>query len=306
MSRLRHSYAGYLRYMQLSSTDLFVFVEGKQSDPYFYASILKSIPDINCRYEICIANQLPGGAGGKQELLVFFSFLRKRKSLVSLLVGKKTTCIFFLDKDLDDLQHKKRRSQHVVYTEHYDVQNYIFLHGNLLTGAASAASVDPARLQAELSDAPNWCLRVAKFWREWICLCLCVLENNIACEANYRVTSRVQTTLCGPIDNELHANLINNVANRCGLPVVAFRQMLASTTRKVDRYFAKGQHHRVFKGKWFAAILANDIDRIMAGQPYDSADLANRLTSSVATTLDFSEPWADYFGNSIRDVIAML
>jgi len=292
--------------MQLSSTDLFVFVEGKQSDPYFYARICASIPDLHVRYEICTARQLPGATGGKQALLSFFSFLRQCRALVSSLEGQATTSIFILDKDVDDLQHKKKRSQHVVYTEYYDVQNYIFMYGNLLTGAASAASVDPARLRAELSDAPRWCLRIVRLWREWISLCLCVLEENISCEVNYKVLSRVQTRPCGPTDARRYATLTRDVARRCGLPVAVFRQRLAATTRKVDKYFARGQHHRIFKGKWFATVLADDVDRIMAGRPYDSSRLASRLTSSVAATLDFTEPWADHFRNPIRNVTGML
>lgn len=306
MNRLRHSYAGYLRLMQISSSDLFVFVEGHQTDPFFYAAICASIPDIHVLYEICLARQLPGETGGKQALLSFFSFLRQRKALVSSLGGQETTCIFFLDKDVDDLQRTKKRSQHLVYTEHYDVQNYIFMHGNLLDGAASAASVDAVRLRAELSDAPRWCLRIARLWREWISLCLGVLEERISSEANYRVVSRVQTRLCGPTDAGRYAALIRNVARRCGLPVAVFRQRLAAKMRKVDTYFASGQHHRLFKGKWFVTVLADDIDRIMAGRTYHNKGLSSRLTSSVAATLDFSEPWADHFRNPIHNVTSML
>ena len=309
MRRLHHSYAGQLRQMQISTIDLFVFVEGKQSDPYFYANICDSIPELHLnqvRYEIFTARQLPGATGGKQALLNFFSFLRQRKALVSSLRGKKTTGIFILDKDLDDLQRKKKRSPHVVYTEYYDVQNYIFMHGNLLTGTASAASVDPARLRAELSDAEGWCLRIARLWRDWISLCICVLEENISCEANYRVLSRVQTRPCGPTDARRLANLIRTVARRRGLPVAIFRQRLATTTRKVDKYIDRGHHHRIFKGKWFANALADDVNRIFVGRPYDSNRLTNRLTSSIAATLDFSEPWADHFRKPIRNVAAML
>lgn len=306
MNRPRHSYAGHLRLMQLSSSDLFIFVEGKRTDPYFYAGICASIPDLHVRYEICTAVQLPGATGGKQALLSFFFFLRQRKALVSSWAGQKTTCIFFLDKDVDDLQRTKKRSVHVVYTEYYDVQNYIFMHGNLLNGAASAASVDPVRLRVELSDAPRWCLRIAGLWREWISLCLGVLEERISCEANYRVVSRVQTRPCGPTDAGRYAAVIRNVARRCGLPVAVFRRRLAAKTRKVDRYFASGQHHEIFKGKWFATVLADDIDRIMAGRAYDIKGLSSRLTSSVAATLDFAEPWADHFRNPIHNVTSML
>ncbi len=288
--------------MQLSSTDLFVFVEGKQSDPYFYAQICKSIPDLRFRYKIWLAQQLPGGAGGKQAILSFFTFLRKRKELVSSLGGQKTTCIFFVDKDVDDLQRKRKRSPHVVYTEHYDVANYIFLHGDLQTGAASAASVDPARLSVQLSDAPEWCLQAAKLWREWISICLRMLEDGILCEANYRVLSRVQTRPSEPTNAKLYATLTRDIARRAGLPVAMLRQQLRSTAEKVDRYFSQSLHHRIFKGKWFAHILADEIDRIMIGQPYDHNGLYNRLPCSIAATLDFGEPWADYFRNAIQSV----
>lgn len=306
MKRLHHSYAGHLRMMQISTANLFIFVEGKQSDPFFYGGICASIPDLHVRYEICTAEQLPSAAGGKQALINYFSFLRQRKALVSSLGSEKTTCIFILDKDLDDLRHCQKRSPHVIYTQYYDVQNYIFMHADLLTGAASAASVDPARLRGELSDAAIWCLRVATLWREWICLCLRVMEDNIPCGTNYRVVSRVQTRYCGATDAHHLSTLTRDLAIRCGLSVAAFKQRLAATSRKVDRYFAGGQHHRIFKGKWFAVILADEIDRIMAGHPYDRNGLAGRLPASLAATLHFTMPWADYFRNPIRNIVAML
>ncbi len=262
MKRLHHSYRGHLRSMQISSSALFIFVEGIQSDPYFYASICASIPHLHVRNEIQVARQLPGTTGGKQTLLSFFSFLRQNNALISSLGGQRTTCIFFLDKDVDDLQRKKKRSAHVAYTEHYDVQNYMFMHGNLLTAAASAASVDPAKLSAELSDARGWCLRIAKLWREWIALCLCVLEEKISSEANYRVPSRVQTRPCGPTDSTKYDALTRAVARRSGLPVADFRQKIAATTRKVDKCIARGNHHGVFKGKWFATVLGAQLAKV--------------------------------------------
>jgi hypothetical protein len=306
MSRLRHSYGGYLRSMQIASKDLYIFVEGKQSDRFFYSRICETIPDLSSRYEICIAEQLPGGAGGKQSLLGFHDFLRKRKELATSLGGKRKATLFLIDKDLDDLQHRMIRSRHVVYTEHYDVQNYIFMHGDLRTGAASAASLDPARLSADLGNAPAWCRRACERWREWIALCLCMTEDRISCEANYRVISPVQTRLSEPTDAALYETLTRNIACRVHIPLAQFRQRIEATTRKVDRYFSNGLHHRIFKGKWFSAILADQIDITMAGLPYDRNGLASRLPSVIAATIDFTEPWADHFRNSLQGVIPLL
>ncbi len=306
MTRIRHSFAGYLRLMQISSTNLFVFTEGKQSDPYFYANILSSIPSLGISYEIRLARTIPSNTGGKEALLTFFEYLRRKDALYSSLGSQNTTCLFMLDKDIDDLQRRKKRSPHVIYTEHYDVQNYIFLHGNLVIGGASAASVNPALLQTTLSDSDAWCRRIAVLWKDWIVLCLKIVADHIHCEANFRLTSQIQARPCGATDSLLYATLTRNIARRCSVPVTRFRNDLSKTKKKVDRYFSQDQHHRLFKGKWFATALVDEIDQIMAGQQYDTEGLSGRITSCVAATLDFNNPWADHFRIPISDVIARL
>jgi len=292
--------------MQMSATQLFVFVEGKQCDPYFFAGICSTALNQQVSYYISTAQEIPGDSGGKQALIAFFTFLRDRKKLVSTLGGQRTACVFFLDKDVDDLQRRKKRSLHAVYTEHYDVQNYVFQHGDLAKGTAAAASVDPRRIEGDLGDAPRWCKHVAMLWRDWLALCLRLLEDGIPCEANYRVLSRVQTRHCGPTNVQAHRALVRDIAGRAGVSVAELTRRVSLTADKVERYFARGEHHRIFKGKWFAAILADDVARIMAGNPFDDHGLAGRLPSAIATTLDFSEPWTEHFRQPLHDIAAML
>lgn len=306
MSRLHHSYAGHLRWMQMSCIQLFVFVEGKHCDPYFFGNVCSVILETQVEYYISTARQIPGYTGGKQALIAFFDYLRKKRSLVTDLGGERTASIFFLDKDLDDLKRCKKRSPHIVYTEYYDVQNYIFQNGDLVKGAASAASVDYRRLEGDLVDSCRWCIRVATLWRDWVSLCLRLSEDQIPCSANYRVLSCIQTRYCGPTDPVALENLTLDIARQANISVDDLRRKFATTTSKVNRYYRRGEHHRIFKGKWFAAILADDVDRIMAGDHYDKNGLSSRITSAVAATLDFTEPWVEYFRNSISDVIAML
>lgn len=306
MGRVLHSYSGHLRLMQMSATQLFVFVEGKQCDPYFFAEVCSATLNHRVTYKISTAREISGDTGGKTALLAFFAFLRERKSLVTELGGQKTACIFFLDKDVDDIQRTKRRSPHVVYTQHYDVQNYVFQHGDLVKGSAAAASVDRRRLQTDLGDASRWCRHVAMLWRDWVGLCLLLFEDGIPGEANYRVSSRVQARPCGPTDPVALRTLTRVIARRANLPVAELRRRLGISASKVDRYYARGEHHRVFKGKWFASVLADDIVRIMAGTPYDNKGLAGKLPCAVAATLDFSENWADHFKQPLRDIAGML
>jgi len=306
MSRLQHSYPGHIRSMQMSSTQVFVFVEGTQCDPYFFGSVCATAFDRDVRYEVRAARQLSGNTGGKESLIAFFSFLRERQSLVSDLGGQKTACIFLVDKDVDDIRRTKKRSPHLVYSQHYDVQNYVFEHGDLVKASAAAASVDPGRLQSDLGNSAQWCRRIALLWKDWVALCLCLVEDGIVCEANYRVPSRVQSRRCGPTDQEALRLLIRDIAQRAHIHVTELTERLRVSTSRVERHYARAEHHKVFKGKWFGAILADEIERIMAGDPYDKKGLAGRLPCAVAATLDFSGPWADYFRCSLRDVAKLV
>ncbi len=306
MLRLSHSYAGHLRLMQMSNTQLYIFVEGKQCDPYFYGQICEATIGSEIPYDIAEARQLPGDAGGKKKLLDFFTYLRKRNALITSVGMRKTTCIFFLDKDVDDLQKKRKRSSHVVYTRHYDVQNYVYEHGDLVIGSASAASIDPRRLRPDLQDSAAWCRRIADNWKDWLALCLYIMNEGPACEANYRVASRLQSRLCEPTDPAALQLFTTSIARRAGVPVSDLRNRLSLYRNRVDRHLSRGSHHKVFKGKWFGEALADDIDRLMAGNPYDSNGLSKRLPSAVASTLDFSGVWADDLKRPLRSVVSML
>lgn len=74
MSRLRHTHRGFQRYMQISQTQLFIFVEGKIIDPHFYGKVCESaFQDTRIRYQIRTAKELPGDTGGKKALISFFT-----------------------------------------------------------------------------------------------------------------------------------------------------------------------------------------------------------------------------------------
>jgi hypothetical protein len=277
--------------MQMSSVQVFIFVEGKQNDPFFFAGVCSTIKRPRFSFEICTASQLTAASGGKQALLTFFTYLRRAKRLVSSLSGKKTACIFFVDKDVDDIQRIQKRSHHLVYTEYYDVQNYIFEHGDVLTGAAAAASVDPALLLTSLADSSAWCARMAQEWQDWITLCLFVLKEGIHSVANYGVPSRMQTRPCGPTDQTVHKTFLSRLQRKSRLPSATFRQRHKKLSDRIDSYYRQGQHHYIFKGKWFAAILSDEIEMLMSGRPYDNGGLERRLPSAIAATLDFLETW---------------
>src|ERR1043165_5845722 len=141
--RLTHtSFAAYRRLMQMSNVKVFVFVEG-WSDRYFYDKICNAtLRSKGMPYQIVLAQELPSTTGGKTALLDFYSYLNRYSSLLNDFQGKRTFALFFLDKDIDDLLKKTKKSPHIVYTQYYAVENHIIAHANLVEAIGAAASLD--------------------------------------------------------------------------------------------------------------------------------------------------------------------
>ncbi len=81
MTRLRHSENGYIRLIEMSNTQLFAFVEGKD-DRYFVGKICEvACAAYGIKYQIVIAEEIPEGTPGKQGLLNFFGMLKSQNKL---------------------------------------------------------------------------------------------------------------------------------------------------------------------------------------------------------------------------------
>jgi len=132
-----------LRACQMSNNNFFCFVEGIDNDIYFYSQVTDPIfRKHKLSVDFHTANCLTpsGGTGGKQLLIKFFQFLCLESSLSSSFKGKKTTFVFLLDKDVDEFINAQLLSEHIFYTEYYDLQNYLTINGDVINSVAACAS----------------------------------------------------------------------------------------------------------------------------------------------------------------------
>jgi hypothetical protein len=308
MDRLRHSFQGYRRKMQMSSYQIFVFVEGKINDPYFYGEICRTVvgQSNRIRYTIRQATDIPGGTGGKPALIAFFLYLKQNSALLDNFKGKKTGSLFFLDKEVDDLLRKQRRSEHIVYTQYYDVENHIFVEGDLAKAAAAAASMDYQQIIAGLGDEKKWRYQVAEKWKEWVKLCLFARKKDIGCECTYSNPSKVNNPLYEWLDSTAYAQYLKVLENRSGLSSVQFKNAFKRVSKPVDDFYLVGEHDRIFKGKWYAGFLEAQIKTIAQNTPFNSKTLSNRLITAITMTLDFQAPWAEHFKAPFNKLVQKL
>jgi hypothetical protein len=222
--------------------------------------------------------------------------------LRSVLNGKLSVLLLFLDKDVDDIRRTKCRSKHVVYTTYYDVQNYVFRHADFIRGVSAAASIDPR----ELSETPllggNWCETAASRWKEWIVVCLFSVTCGRGRVANYGSGSRVNTPQNGPVDRALYAAQVLEVGNSSGLPQAQRERAVGRLEKRVERHLADGTYDLVFKGKWYSTLLEMDLRAAFPGRG-QMQRVGTRATTALLATLDFSQDWAEHL---LRPVAALL
>ncbi|MHB8067555.1 MAG: hypothetical protein ACYDIC_06605 [Desulfobaccales bacterium] len=307
MSRLRFSWKAYLRSLQMSRHQLIVFVEGKECDPYFFGKLCETVcKPLKISYQVRLAHELPAKSGGKTALIEFYRLLRRSSSLVSQLGQKRTGVIFFLDKDIDDLLHCKCRSEHVIYTEYFDVQNHIFRASDFHEGLASAASIDPAIIRSHSMFSGNWCRRAALRWKEWIKLCVFTQKYKVRSACNYRVTSRINHPLNGPLDPTRQTPTLAALSSAFSGSMPEFARAMSVVSEYIDRLFEKGLQDRVFKGKWYATLAELDIRDAFSGRSFAADGMAKRLPCALSIMLDFSAPWASTFHLAVRRILDKL
>lgn len=85
-----------------------------------------------------------------------------------------------------------------------------------------------------------------------------------------------------------------------------FKRAVGAVGGMVTARYRRGEHEKVFNGKWYVAVMQCQIERIAGDRPYNSHGLSNRIMGALASNVDFSQPWADHFRSPLRNLIARL
>lgn len=304
MTRLVHSNLGYIRSLQISKHNLFVFVEGQNNDPYFYDKLCKSVcasKDIN--YIIHEARQLPGDTGGKNKLLTFFEYLNENSLLVIDFLGKKKTFVFFIDKDIDDFLGRQINSRHIIYTKYYTIENHLFADGDLLEAIAAAASLSENLVFDILGDYESWRKNTASAWKDWIKISLFARKYDISCDCNFKTQSKINKPLYkNSIDKKEYLKYLDLFQKRTGFSDDVFQQKFSEVSFLVDELFNKGEFDLLFQGKWYSYFMVEEIKTLKS----NVNGLHGKLESTLLITLDFRKPWANHFAEPLNKIVTIL
>lgn len=246
MSRLRHTRAGFMRKLQMHNKRVYAFVEGKNGDEYFYSKILNQALDKN-DFMVIRADELNGGrSGGKQILLEFFRYLDSAHMLNFNRKSIDRSCLFFLDKDIDDILGSSVENDNIIYTAYYNLENFIYLYSDMSESLAACFSASEAKF-VEVSGE-NWKQDFKNKWHDWSKMCVLSSLLGVSCGATFSTYSSINKDVIGrPVKIQFaeHARRLRARASARGIKYIRVKRSMEDRLRQcisVDEYF---------NGKWY-------------------------------------------------------
>lgn len=293
--------------MQMSHHSLFVFTEGFK-DRYLYDCLIQPVckkHQITC--SLVTADEIPDSGGGKLAVLEFFAYAKRHRLLAGQFKGKKTICVFLLDKDLDDVRRTQRRSPHVIYTPAYELENLLFLNGNLSAAVAAAASLDASAFGNTFSNSTNWCSRAARAWQKWVILCaFSRLRAKNAGNFYGRPRSQINATPYASTNQAAFQNEVLRFRDDWEQGEASFYKAFSSIEKRVEKACDSGDADCFFKGKWYCHFIHDDVRRLARGRRWNDFHFFDRVLACLAMTIDSRRGWARSLLASIDALLAEL
>lgn len=298
--RLNYSPAAFIKTYRLSRANLHVFVEGRDVDPGFYSRIVESVVG-NRIYRLVRSDEIVGYGSGKVALLAHFREMRRSR----LLTGRSSTSAYaltyFLDKDVDDIESRRVRSPHVIYTRQIDVEAEIFFCGDIGAAVSAALYVDITRARLTVVDFLPAAVRL---WQEWVVLCLAGRRMGAHSVPNFSAFSQVNPTKCKPEEPGSCDAFVKRLATASGLSVIEARGVQSNARRVVDRRFRNGQALTLFKGKWLAELLSHECERVFPLE-YRRTSFKRVVMSCLLQSVDALDTRLDHLRRPVLQLLAM-
>jgi hypothetical protein len=291
-ARLTRDYQAHLRAIQISNNELFAYCEGRQIDPYIYSEILsKSGISRSHKFAIHRIEHITG-TGGKDALFKLHDYMRTRKHLISKYKGKFLYCVFFVDKDIDDLQRKTRRSLHIFYTALYDIEVHLYRDGNLRRSIAVALSTDVKSIPVKYDVPAVWIESKAFEWRHWLTLCIFSKIYDIQSDCSYKRPSIINNTSDEMELLEKFESFKLNLFKLSKLEKSEFQKKFQKVENKIESLSRDRALSSILKGKWLIGIISSELRDDLFGLKPDFNAFSHKLLTALQSNFDFYSNWS--------------
>lgn len=298
MTKLKRDARAWVHRVKMGKARLWAVVEGKDFDTPYYERLLT--PVVGDRTRIMLAEDLEvdgTSAGGKTHALKIFKLFESEGALRQENKATAVDVMFFLDKDDDSYTQKTVISDHVVYTEHSDIEAEIVARADPAE-AVSVAFGLPREVASGI-EMGSLMRDLAEMWDRWIILRLASAKAGWS-DTRFAQKSRINVPMHGPVDDAR----VDTICAR----VIAACPDWKTVYSEAEEYFADaksaGQHGQLVKGKWVPWLLIKRVrdsaptgrSLPTVGEPY--------LLGALLMSIDFAAQWAEPVREKIRLVLA--
>lgn len=262
MTRLVHSHKGLIRATQISKSQLIIYTEGGLDRPFCEKLIKYAFPDTPWAFTVIAAKELSNETGGKPELIKLFKTLRAKKKLNFTFQEKKQVALFFADKDIDDILGKKFRSKNFIYTKTYDIEGQLLGSGDLVDAISSSCQVTTDQARSWIGAQKAWIDGICTKWSDWTALyIICQVHSiNVGCGYSRPSTINGENALQETDIEKLNEFLIK-ISEKMNLPLDEVNVIFNQYKKKIADTIKSGNGLRLFKGKWLAKILQDQVKK---------------------------------------------
>ncbi len=306
MSRLVHNINAHFKSLQISRNNLFIIIEGKTHDPYFYNEICHIVCKNKIRFVIIKSQEIKAKAPGKTGLLEYYKYLLKKKKLSSTYKRKKMSIVFFADKDIDDILLIKCKTNHLIYTKYYNIENHLFINGDLIQAIASTASLPRDIIERWITDVNLFLKNTAELWKEWLILCILTKKIGINCEHNYGSHSRIHCKKTGALNKKEYTKYLKKIEKSSKLTSTNFKARLNRIIKLVNSYYNNNNQDLIFKGNWYTSLIKLQLDNQFGIKNYYNNGFEKRLETALLSRMEFNEDWTKDFILPFQKIISWL
>lgn len=296
--KLLRSAEVWFQRIKMGRARLWAVVEGKEFDTPFYEQLAERAAG-GSRIEILLAEHLSvdgASAGGKGHAKKIYELGKQRNALHQVNRASPIDVVFFLDSDDDRYLGAAIVDDHIIYTEHSDIEAELVSRANL-HDAVKIAFALPRSVVEDIALAPPLD-SIADSWREWVVLRLASASCGWA-DARFAQKSPIHAGFSGPVDESKRSAICARVESA----VADWPTHLRAAEIYVSSAEAAGTQAHLVKGKWVAGYVSWIVKTKTSPRALPTVSDRHFLGVCLAT-IDFDAPWAETYLKPLRKLTA--
>lgn len=278
---------------------LFMVVEGRDTDHWFYEKLASKSPKlVEHGFQVWRIESFSLGhsanTGGKDAILRLRERLLALESLsVSSKFGKRSV-MFCLDADHDRLTKSLVKCRHITYTLLPDAEAHVLDSVDIGKMIAAVMSLSDEKKREVLATIGDYRYRLAEKWAAW--LQLCCLSGRIGSSNGLRpgTPGTAVNGTYGKITKKdltvLRAAVI--ASSDFGMPEIA--RLEKAVEDEVRSLIAVGEARQLVKGKWLGDYLAYELNRYAKSRKLKVVS-KKEIHAAARASAAFQDPWLSYF-----------